>query len=229
MKYTPRTIAFLCDLIHPPVPPDPARIQKLHNAQFEGGSPVYQSYQVTPEGTLLSNPVTSPGANSSVAFLADRIRFREELSGLTVDEFAARVRSLCESAVSLLPIQLFTAQQVTVRTLINPRHFPDSRKFIKAGMFGMGTEISEFGREPQLYGMRLVFPPGPDGPNAHALRIESFHSDPRSVFIENQGSFGPTVLQHGLDPIEENIQTAYRFVVERALKFLSHFDAHQEA
>jgi hypothetical protein len=229
MQYTPRTIAFLCDLLHPPQNPDPRPIQRLHNAQFQSGDPVYKSYNVTAEGAVLSNPVTAPGANSSVAFLVDRIRFREELSGLTVESFGARVRAQCEALIREVPLQLFTAQQVTVRTLINPRHFTDSRKFIKAGMFGIGSEMSEFGREPQLYGMRMVFPPGPDGPNAHALRIESFHSDPRSVFIENQASFGPTVVQHGLDPIEENVHVAYRFVVERALRFLSHFDAHQEA
>ena len=117
---------------------------------------------------------------------------------------------------------------MTVRTLINPRHFPDSREFVKAGMFGFGSEMGEFGREPQLYGMRLVFPPTPGDPNAHALRIESFNSDPRSVFVENQATFGPTVLQNGLAPVEGNIHAAYQFVVERALKFLAHFDATQE-
>ena len=94
MKYTPRTIAFLCDLLHPPIAPDPRAIQRLHNVQFEKGDPAYNSYNVTPEGALLSNPVSSPGANSSVAFLADRIRFREELSGLTVETFSQRVRTI---------------------------------------------------------------------------------------------------------------------------------------
>jgi len=229
MKYTPRTIAFLCDLVHPPMVPDPRAIQRLHNAQFEKGDPIYKSYNVTAEGALLSNPVSAPSANSSVAFLADRIRFREELSDLTVEGFGERVRTVCEAAVQLVPIQIFTAQQVTVRTLINPRHFPDSRNFIKAGMFGFDSEMTEFGREPQLYGMRLVFPPGPGESNAHALRIESFNSDPRSVFVENQGSFGPTIVQNGLQPTEDNVRVAYQFVVERALKFLALFDAHQEA
>ncbi len=229
MKYTPRTIAFLCDLIHPPMTPDPRPIQRLHNAQFEGGDPAYKSYNVTAEGALLSNPVSAPSANSSVAFLGDRIRFREELSGLTVESFAERVRTICEAVIPLVPIQLFTAQQVTVRTLVNPRNFPDSRAFIKAGMFGFDGEVGEFGREPQLYGMRMVFPPSPEDPSAHALRIESFNSDPRSVFVENQATFGPTVLQNGLQPLEQNVHSAYQFVVERALKFLSLFDAHQEA
>ena len=229
MRYTPRTIAFLCDLIHPPVTPDPKAIQRLHNAQFESGDPVYQSFNVSHEGASLSNPVTSPGASSSVHFTADRIRFKEELSGLTAEEFGARVTSLTARAVELLGLQLFTAQQVTVRSLVNTRHFSDSRRFLKAGMFGFDNEVDDFGREPHLYGMRMVFPPSAERPNAHSLRIESFNSDPRSVFVENQGSFGPTVVRSGLDVLGQNVTETYAFVVERALTFLAHFDVHQEA
>ncbi len=229
MNYTPRTIAFLTDLVHPPLTPDPRAVQRLHNRQFEGPDPVYKSFHVTHEGAVLSNPVSSPSAHSSVSFTADRIRFREELTGLTAEDFAQRVRSIAAEVVGLLPLQIFTAQIVTVRTLVNPRHFSDSRQFLKAGMFGFGSEIMDFGREPHLYGIRMVFPPGPNEPNAHSLRIESFNSDPRSVFVENQASFGPTVVQNGLASIEENIVAAYGFVVDRALSFLSHFDARQEA
>lgn len=229
MQYAPRTIAFLADLLHPPTTPDPRPIQRLHNAQFEDGDPTYSSYHVTPEGAVLSNPVSAPGAHSSVAFTADRLRFREELTGLTVEDFAKRVQTVVEDVVDLVPIQLFTAQQVTVRTLVNPRNFKDSRQFLKAGMFGFDAETQDFGREPQLYGIRMVFPPGPEEPNAHALRIESFNSDPRSVYVENQASFGPTVVRHGLGPLSENIAAAYAFVVDRALAFLAHFDARQEA
>ncbi len=229
MHYTPRTIAFLTDLMHPPLTPDPRPIQRLHNAQFEASEPVYKSFNVTPEGAVLSNPVNAPGAHSSVTFTADRLRFREELTGLTVDEFVQRVSTVVEDVIDLIPIQLFTAQQVTIRTLVNPRNFKDSRQFLKAGMFGFDAETADFGREPHLYGIRMVFPPGQGEPNAHSLRIESFNSDPRSVYVENQGSFGPTVVQNGIAAVGENIAETYRFVVERALAFLSHFDARQEA
>ena len=92
-----------------------------------------------------------------------------------------------------------------------------------------GGELDEFGREPQLYGMRLVFPPSSDSPNAFTLRVESFASDPRSLFLENQGSFGPTVAARGLEPIDVNIRSTYEFLVERVLPFLKHFDLRQEA
>ena len=94
MRYTPRTIAFLCDLHHSPAAPDPRPVQKLHNEMFQGGEPfgagdpLYRSFHVTHEGAVLSNPVTRLDAGSSVSFTGNKIAFREELSGLSVDDFA---------------------------------------------------------------------------------------------------------------------------------------------
>lgn len=226
--YTPRTIAFLCDLLHPPTSMEPGPIQRIHNKMFEEGTPAYQSFQVTHEGSVLSNPVSGPAANSSVSFLSDRIRFREELGALTYEQFAARVAGVCASACEMKGIQLFTAQQVTIRSLINPRHFSDSRKFLESGVFGFDSQIESFDRQPQLYGLRLVFAPEAQRPNAHALRIESFHGDPRSLFVEDQGSFGPVVVAGGLDAITANVKATYDFLVDRALEFISRFDARQE-
>ncbi len=229
MTYAPRTIAFLCELPHPPIPVDPAPIQKLHNRMFESGAPTYGSFQVAAEGATLSNPAARPGAVSSVAFLADRIIFREELTGLTVDDFSKRVLEVTTNVTSLRNLQIFVGQVVTVRTLINPRNFRDSRTFLKEGTFGFDDEVDEFRREPQLYGFRMVFPPTREEPNAYTLRVESFASDARSLFLENQGTFGPTVVANGLEPLAHNVATTYAFVTERALPFLAHFDVRQEA
>jgi hypothetical protein len=229
MSYTPRTIAFLCELLHPPAVPDPAPIQRIHNELFQGPNPAYRSFTVTGEGAVLSNPMTQPGAVSSAAFLHDRIQFREELSGLTTDEFCQRVEELTTRLVPERGIQIFTTQVVTVRTLVNPRNFRDSRGFLKDALFGFGSELDELGRAPQLYGMRLVFPPTAEAPNAFTLRVESFASDPRSLFLENQGNFGPTVPARGLESVTANIRATYDFIVDRALSFVSHFDVRQEA
>lgn len=230
--YTPRTIAFLCELFHPPLELDPAPIQKVHDRMFRSGEPAYSSFAVTPAGAVLSNPATRPGAASQVSFLADRIQFREELSSLTYDEFAARVRSITEEITELYRIQVFTAQQVTIRTLVNPRSYRDSRAYLKQGMFGFGSEVETFQREPQMYGIRLVFPPQAEGevegeerPSAYSLRIESFNNDLRSLYIENQGSFSPLMVARGLDAVEANIIATYRFVTDQALRFIRCFDA----
>ena len=132
-------------------------------------------------------------------------------------------------AVEERPVQLFTAQVVTIRTLINPRRFQDSRAYLKDGVFGFGEELADLGREPQLYGMRLVFPPTPQEPWAFTLRVESFANDPRSLFLENQGSFGPLVGAAGYETLQHNIGATYDFLAQRALPFLGHFDVRQEA
>jgi hypothetical protein len=229
MPYAPRTIAFVTELIHPPMRPDPAVIQRVHNELFQEVDPDYKSFAVTPNGAVLSNPVTRPGAVSSASFMADRFHFREELGSMTVDEFAALVRRISERVADLCRIQVFTAQQVTVHTLVNPRHFADTREFLKQGMFGFGEKTEDFGRDPQLYGLRLVFPPNQEEPNAHALRIESYNDDVRSLFVENQASYPPILVARGLDVLEENVHGAYAFLVERALSFVGRFDQRQEA
>jgi hypothetical protein len=225
MKYPPRTIALLCELFHPPLEPSPAHVQRVHNELFQTPDPAFKSFAVAPNGAVLSNPATRPGEISTASFLPDRFQFREELTSLTVEEFAARVRDISARVAHLSGVQVFTAQQVTVRTLINPRHFRDSRQYLKEGMFGFRDEPEAFGRTPELYGLRLVFPPTPEVPNAHALRIESFSSDPRSLFIEDQASFAPVLVARGLDVLAENVEATYAFLVERSLAFVARFDA----
>ena len=229
MKYPPRTIALLCELFHPPLEPNPVHVQRVHNELFQTPDPAYKSFAVSPNGAVLSNPVTRPGEVSMAAFMPDRFQFREELTSLTVDEFAVRVRDISEQVARLAGVQVFTAQQVTVRTLVNPRHFKDSRQYLKEGMFGFSDQTEAFGRTPELYGLRLVFPPTPELPNAHALRIESFSSDQRSLYLENQASFAPVLLARGLEALSENVQEAYGFLVERSLAFVARFDVSPQA
>jgi hypothetical protein len=229
LHYAPRTIAFQSELYHPLVEADATRLQRLHNRLFETGSPTYTDFAVVANGATLSNPGTRPGAVSSATLTSDKIVLREELSAMTVDEFSRRVRAITEAAAGLLGIQVITAHQVTIRTLANPRNFRDSRAFLKEGMFGFGAQVEDFGREPQLYGLRLVFPPNEKEPNAHALRIESFQGDPRSLFLENQASYAPLLVARGLEPLEQHVHDTYDFLVERALSFVARFDARQEA
>ena len=48
--YNPRTIALICELGHPPLNPDPAPVQRVHNEMFQSGDPPYSSFSVTPQG-----------------------------------------------------------------------------------------------------------------------------------------------------------------------------------
>ena len=224
LLYTPRTIALVCELVHPAMTPDPVPIQRVHNQLYQTGDPPYQSFAVTGAGAILSNPVQSPGASSLAAFLPDRYQFREELSSLTYDDFAARVRTVSTQVSAARGVQIFTSQHVTMRTLVNPRSFHDSRQYLKHGMFGFDDETDVFGREPALLGIRLVFPPAEGRPGTHALRIESFSNDPRSLFLEIVSSYGPVVVEGGLPEVESNIHATYRFVTDQAMRFIGGFD-----
>ena len=229
MAYPTRTIALLCELLHPPIAPDPRPIQRLHNEMFEGGQPAYAGFQVSPIGPVLSNPMATPGAVSQVAFLADRIQFREEKGTLTHEAFAARVREIAERATPLRNIPTLAAQQVVLQSLVNPRTQTDTREFLKTRVFGFGDELAALGRTSQLVGLRLGFSQEPGDDSAFGLRIESYSADPRSLYIEVQGTFGPTLVTRGLEPLRENVVGTYRFLVERALPFVARFDARQQA
>ena len=229
MEYQPRTIAFLSEVFHPPLPPDPRPVQRLHNEMFEAGEPTYSSFAVTPTGPVLSNPVAQPGASSQAAFLADRIQFREEMGSLTPESFAGRVLAVCEAAAPLRGIQVLTGQQVVLRSLINPRSHADTRTFLKERMFGFADQLEALDREPQLYRLRMVFPPQPEASNAYSLRIESYNNDTRSLFVEVQGTFEPMLVARGVGRLEGNVLQTYRFLTDRALPFVARFDARQQA
>ena len=227
--HTTRTIAYVCELFHPPRKPDPKAIQKLHNALFESGSQLYTSFAVTPVAPILSNPGVRPEIVSQVAFLADRMQFREELGALTSDAFAGRVREIASRAAELCSIQTFLGQQVTVRSLVNPRHTSDSREFLRRSMFRFDNELEVFQRVPGVYGLRLAFPPGDGESTGHALRIESFVQDPRSLFIEVQSGYGGQMVPEGLEELEANVTETYRFVTERVHAIGEHIDRQSES
>lgn len=227
MSYPTRTIALLCELLHPAIPPDPRPIQRLHNEMFEGGQPAYAGFQVSQVGPVLSNPVATPGGVSQVAFLADRVQFREERGTLTHETFASQVREIAERAAPLRGVPVYSAQQIVLRSLVNPRTATDTRTFLRERVFRFGDEIDTLGRSAQLFGLRLGFGPDADEENAFGLRIESYNPDPRSLYIEVQGSFGPAVPSRGLETVEGNVLRTYEFLVDKVLPFLAQFDRRE--
>ncbi len=230
--HAPRTVAANCEILHAPHEIDPRAVQRVHNQLFESGDPDYHGFAITPLGAVLSNAGGSVGQVSSAAFLIDRLQFREEHSSLTIEDFASRVRRVAELVSSQCqgqgPGLVHAGMGVTLRALVNPRAFRDSREFLRDAVLRFGEELGEFGRAPGLFGLRLVFPGSSEHPSTHALRIESFQSDPRSLFLENQASFPLTIAEHGWGQVEQNILEAYRFLVERSIAFVACFDARQE-
>ncbi|MDA1264317.1 MAG: hypothetical protein O2816_04475 [Planctomycetota bacterium] len=223
MEYQPRTIALLAELPHPPVEPDARALQQVHNQLFEGGPPPYVSFQPVPGGVVLSNPGGRQGVVSQVALLQDRVQFREERTALTPEDFARRVIQVLEAALPSRGVLGVHGCQVTLRSLVNPRHWDDSRALMREGVFGVKDELEALGREPGLFGLRFSFPAEQDELPMD-LRIESYHNDPRSLFLELQAVRGPLAVPDGLEQVAEHIHAAYRFLVDRALPFVARYD-----
>lgn len=227
MDYQPRTIGLLAELLHAPHGGDLATLQKVHDRLFSSGSPPYAGFQALPQGALLSNPAPKPGIVSQAALLRDRIQLREENTALTPEAFGARLRRVVEAASSVLGIQALPVVQVILRSLVNPRHWTDTRAFMRERVLGFGRELDALGREPAIYGVRLSFPPREGGTDAIELKVESSVRDPRDLYLEVQAAAGPIALPTSLPALEEHVRTTYGFLTERALGFVARFDAKQ--
>jgi hypothetical protein len=243
MAYAPRTIAYFCELLHPPQAPDPAVFQRVHNRLFQAGSPPYQSFHVLPQGALLANPAEQRGMESQVALLPDRVRFAEQGTGLTTEEFAQRVEHTLDALLAERPVPVFLATGILIRTLINPKNPPQSLEFLAKRVLDLEQELSEFERPIAGVGLRFSLPGTPTEPQAYTLRIESWPADPRCLWIEVLGQFpafvsageGPLPVisepspllpptQGGPRPLTGWIQETYRFATVRAPRFVARFD-----
>jgi hypothetical protein len=226
VSYPIRSIAFLSEILHPPVELQAKTIQELHGELFEDASFSYQNFNLAPEGIHLANQPEQPGQVSSVSFLPDRIQFREELRGLTMEEFGGKVKEIVRRAAARLCFPLVTAQQFVVRSLLNPRHHPDSRAFLAQTLCRLPEpQLAQLQRPMGLFGLKLVFPQTPDGDDSlFAVRVESYSQDPRSIFVENVGTFTHCPIPGELQRLGENLEKTYHFLADRVTAFLESFD-----
>jgi hypothetical protein len=208
--------------------PDPAPIQKIHNRMFQAATrPIELQRDAAGRGAL--EPVHQPGASSKAFFLADRFQFREELSSLTHDGFAracATWRSRCASCAASRSSWPTTSRS---RTLINPRHFKDSRAYLKQGMFGFDDELKHLRARAAALRIRLDFPQQPGQPGGTrcasspaATTALALHREP-SLLRATAGRERPG------DDRRRNLLEAYRFVVDNTVRFIACFDAPAQA
>jgi hypothetical protein len=226
--YPTRTIAYICEIYHASMPPATESIQRLHNRYFEDGNPPYSSFAVSPAGPVLSNPGMQRGVLSQVAFLPDRIQFREELGAMTAEDFGLRVRRIAGDVASERSMEAYAGQRITIRTLLNPRKFGNSIEYMRDGLFGFGDMIDAFEGQPRIYGLRMDFPPSEECRTANSLRIENYFQDERTLFMENQSSAGPVRVSDQLEHLEENVSSAYSFLIDKASSFVQAFDLRLE-
>ncbi|MFT7668883.1 MAG: hypothetical protein ACI8X5_001583 [Planctomycetota bacterium] len=226
--YPTRTIAYICELFHAPLPIATDSVQRIHNRYFEEGSPPYSSFAVTPAGPVLSNPGLRPGVISQVVFLPDRIQFREELGAMTAEDFGARVHKIADDSAQERSLEGYAGQRITIRTLVNPRKFDQSIDYMRDGLLGFGDMIDVFEATPQIYGLRMEFPAGPESRTTNSLRIENYFQDKRTLYMENQSASGPVRVMDQLSQLEENVASAYDFLVQKASSFVQAFDLRLE-
>ena len=225
MSYEPRTIAFLAEVIHPPKPPDSAKVQAIHNRLFQQPEFAYQNFQVAADGIHLTNPGQTPGSVSAASFMQDRVILREEFRPGTVEEFATRVVNVTSIAFEQLGIEQSIAQQFVVRSLINPRSATDSRSFVADRLVAGGAaSLQSFGRPLQTLGLRFSFPSPQPPHEVFHLRIEPWVQEPRSLWLECAGSYTRSLPRNQLGDLSNGLWSTYRFLTGPALEWLARFD-----
>jgi len=225
MNYPLRSIAYIAELIHPPANHNAADLQKLHSVAFADQICQYQNFQMLPQGAQMSNP---PGQSRSVScctFLGDRIQIREEMTGISREDYENRLQRIAFLAMTHLKLQVFIVQQFVVRTLVNSKFFVDSREFISQGIFNMESDnFAPLDRKQDILGLRFALSKGDQKEGLFNLRIESFSQDPRSIFIENIGTYRTMVRKDNLEGLTDNFGKTYAYVETNVVPFLAQFD-----
>lgn len=225
MSYEPRTIAYLAEIVYQPIQLRSDVAQGIHNTLFRRPEISYQNFQVAQDGIHLTNLPDSPGAVSSVTLLPDRLVLREELRSTTVEEFATRLVNVSTIALRALNVQQSLAQQFVVRSLVTPAQFANSTEFLARRVIHAGEGAwADFGRPVQSIGLRLLFPQTPEHPQVYNLRIETWNQDPRSLWIENIGSFARPLPVENLPDLSTHLYSTYQFLTGKALPFVAQFE-----
>jgi len=228
MDYDLRTIAYVAEMLHPPKQHQAPDLQKVHGATISDPKCGYQNFQVIPGGASLFNPPTQAAMVSAVHFLPDRVQIREEMTGISREEFQDRIERIAAYAFQHLGIEQIALQNFVVRSLVNSRVYHDSKEFMSRSMLNM--EDDDFGcleREPQIVGLRLFFPQTNESRGAFNIRIESYVQEPRSLFVENIGIFRSFVNGANLNELTSNFFSTYDYLDSNIVDFIAQFDSKE--
>ncbi len=225
MPYELRTIALRAEVLHAPIQLRPEVVQGIHNSLYRQSELSYQNFQIAADGIHFTNLTQRPGETSAVTFLPDRLVLREELRICTVEEFATRVVNVASISYQALGVTSTLAQQFVVRSLVTPRHVEEGQILLMERIMRAGPEVIEgFGRPVQSAGLRFVFPQTENSPEVFQVRIESWPQDPRSIWLENVGSFANPTPVENLPHISNYLYATYKFMTGPVGRFLAHHD-----
>ncbi|MEO0480367.1 MAG: hypothetical protein AAF196_12875 [Planctomycetota bacterium] len=221
--YEPRTIAFAAELVHAPVPVETQKVQTVHGELFQNSEVSYQNFQVAQDGIHLSNPGAQPNQVSVATVRPDRIIFREEFRPATVEDFATRSVNVSQHLYESLNVPASLVRVYSLRSLVNPQNFEDSRQLVGTRMLD-AEAIASFGRPVGTAGVRFVFPGSTPTEPSYQLRIEPWTQEPRSLWIEVTAQCNRPIPAGELQGIGEELYAAYRFLSGPTLDFVKRFD-----
>ncbi len=225
MTYDPRTIAFAAELVYPPQQLRADLVQNVHNALYRQPQLGYQNFQVAHDGIHLSNLPQAPGQVSTASFLFDRLVLREEMRGVTVEDFATRAVNVATTAMQTLSIPTTLAQQFVVRSLVAPRHFQDGREFLSQRLMpSVADGGATFGRPMASLGVRYVFPPHGEQHETFQVRVETWPQDQRSIWLENSSSYTTPLATADVLQIADRLAATYQHLTGPVCSFLARLD-----
>lgn len=200
------------------------KLRSLYSVLCKEGD--FENFTRLPKGAKIERPPSEETGSAHLIFSGDRVRFMEEGGMLTIDSFSRNLEMILKRTMEELSIPVFLMQQSTVRTLVTPGNFNNAADFIGARLMSrkINEEIVGFQRPAKIFGLRFAFPPTGQHRENYQVRVEVFGRDPKSLYIENIGTFRNPIKQSGLDMASKAVQATGSFVTETLCPFLSTFD-----
>ncbi len=215
----PRTIARNIDFLHIPVQHNPELLRDLYLEVSRSCG--YENFIRVGNGARLET-IGEGGGFSRLTFANDRISFQEEHNNISLENQFRRVEEVIKVTSSKLGIPIYICRNVTLRAVASAP--TNSSQFLTENLFQVGPEeMSPFGRNGHLVGFRMHFPPKEPKGGLHQIRIESYLRDPRSLFLENMGTFKLPLQPSETARIKSELSEVDDFVHERMSKFLDQF------
>jgi len=235
-----RPIHFGMDLIHPPINLSTREAQGKHQSRIKEVFQKLRSEKGIDFDKVDVGVVNGPhlasrrgaGCVRSYAFLRDRIRARDEQTERTHEEFAHEVMEVAGVSLPMFNIPVIVIQSCVIRAIAKPHGYEDSRDFLFHHGLGLSGQrvVREFGRPAAVAGLRVTFPPLPNEPNEHRVRVESFARDPSMLFLEVSSVFHKNrVPAADLTRIVTNFQNCYRFLEDKVCAFVDSLAETEES
>ena len=230
MQSEDRPIHFSSELIHQPRKHALPAIQKLYYELSQTKHGNYLSSDFTPTGPPRFFTKRGKKAQSTAAFLPDRVLVIEEWVDIPFAQFVDRQETVAEHAARELGIAPFAAHAVTIRTTFALTHFDDARVFVFERMCGLEGKIGPYLERPiAVGGLRLVMPETPEHRGTLHATIESYRYSQNEIFVEVKGVFAHhPIAADALHELRDNCTLVRGFISGHIQPYLDQFDVSVE-